>query len=57
MKIAADVLAKLKKLAEGGKLAEEELVQRLVEDNTLRYKKEVLRPMVKEFMLQLRTKE
>jgi len=57
MKIAADVLTKLKKRMETGRSSEDELVQMLVDDPTLRYKKEVLRMMVKEFLLQNRLKE
>lgn len=56
MKITADVLLKLRRIPNAIYCSEDELVQMLVDDPSLRYKKEALRIMVKEYQLQNRPK-
>jgi hypothetical protein len=46
MKIAPDVFPKIKKLFDG-KCSEEEVLQKLISDNTVRHKKEAIKIMVR----------
>lgn len=46
MRIASDVLSRLKKLYDG-KITEDNMLEKLVSDPTVRYKKDALKLMVK----------